>query len=187
MTAEPLPRLGPLDAWAERFAALPDGVRITPEPFVAMAGVRLGPAAPPPGLALPTTPSTWVASGDGRAIWLGPDEWLVTSPSRSPQELAAALRAEVGAAGTVVDVSAQRTTLRLRGAHVRDVIATGCAIDLHPRAFPAGSAAQTLLGLAGVVLLGLDDVGTDYEVLVRPSFARYLAGWLLDAAGEFIS
>jgi sarcosine oxidase subunit gamma len=91
----------------------------------------------------------------------------------------------VGPAGAVIDVSAQRTTLRLRGAHVQDVLATGCAIDLHPRAFPAGSAAQTVLGQAGVVLLALDDTATHYQLLVRSSFARYLAAWLVDAAVEF--
>ena len=177
MTADPLTPTGPLDAWAGRFAALPTGIRITAEPFVAMVDVRLDPARAS-ALGLPTTPSTWVARGDGRAIWLGPDEWLVTSPSRRPPELPDA--------DVVIDVSGQRTTLHLAGEHVRAVLATGCALDLHPRAFPRGSAAQTVLGTAGVVLLALDDTGTEYEILVRSSFARYLADWLLDAAGEFI-
>jgi heterotetrameric sarcosine oxidase gamma subunit len=35
----------------------------------------------------------------------------------------------------VVDVSAQRTTLRLRGEHARDLLAGGCSLDLHPRVF----------------------------------------------------
>ncbi len=167
MTADPLPRTGPLDAWADRFAALPAGVRITADPFVPMLDVRGGPV---PGL--PSAPNTWVPRGPGRAIWLGPDEWLVTGAS-----------GDVAGADAVVVVSGQRTTLRLTGEHVRAVLATGCAIDLHPRAFPPGSAAQTLLGLAGVVLLALDD--GEYEVLVRTSYARYLADWLLDAAAEF--
>lgn len=196
MTVE-LPRTGPLDAWAERFATLPPGIRITSEPFVAMADVRLPPGIVSgyashsahnhsrPDVGLPAEPNTWVARADGQAIWLGPDEWLVTDPSRSPQELEAELRAAVGAEGAVVDVSAQRTTLRLRGEHVRDVLATGCAVDLHPRAFPAGSAVQTTLGLAGVVLLALDGTATHYQLLVRSSFARYLATWLLDAATEY--
>ena len=192
MTVEPLPRTGPLDAWAERFAALPAGIRITAEPFVAMADLRVDPAGPAAaavaahlGVALPTAPS-WVEGDTARVIWLGPDEWLVTNPFTSPENLEAGLRAAVSpGGGAVVDVSAQRTTLRLRGEHVRDVLATGCAIDLHPRAFPAGSAAQTTLGLAGVVLLALDDAGTHYQVHVRSSFARYLATWLLDAATEY--
>ncbi len=191
MTVE-LSRTGPLHAFTERFAALPDGVQIVAEPFVAMADLRVDPAGPAArtvaehlGVALPTTPSTWVDGHTARVIWLGPDEWLATSPFHTPQDLEAGLRAAVGEEGSVVDVSAQRTTLRLHGEHVRDVLATGCAVDLHPRAFPAGSAAQTTLGLAGVVLLALDDSATHYQLLVRSSFAPYLATWLLDAAVEF--
>jgi sarcosine oxidase subunit gamma len=195
VTVESLPRTGPLHGWSERFADLPDGVQIVPEPFVAMADLRVDPAGPAAaavaahlGVALPSRPS-WAEGDTARVIWLGPDEWLVTSPFRSPADLESGLRAAVGAAGAVVDVSAQRTTLRLRGEHVRDVLATGCAIDLHPRAFPAGSAVQTTLGQAGVVLLALDE-GIDggaphYQLIVRSSFARYLATWLLDAATEF--
>ena len=191
MTVEGLPRTGPLHGWSERFADLPDGVQIVAEPFVAMADLRVDPVGPAAiavaahlGVALPTRPS-WVEGDSAWVIWLGPDEWLVTSPFRSPADLEAGLREAVGVDGAVVDVSAQRTTLRLRGEHVRDVLATGCAIDLHPRTFPAGSAVQTTLGLAGVVLLALDDTGTHYQLLVRSSFVRYLATWLLDAATEF--
>jgi sarcosine oxidase subunit gamma len=189
-TAEILARTGPLHGWSERFAALPDEVQIVTEPFVAMADLRLDPAesaavATHLGVALPTTPNTWVQGDTTTVIWLGPDEWLVTSPFTAPEDLDAGLRAAVGGAGAVIDVSAQRTTLSLRGAHARDVLATGCALDLHPRVFGAGRAAQTTLGLAGVVLLALDDSGEHYQLLVRSSFARYLATWLLDAAVEF--
>jgi sarcosine oxidase, subunit gamma len=199
-TGGTLARTSPLHGWAERFATLPAGVQILAEPFVAMADLRLEPTAPDAesifeavaahlGVALPTTPNTWVRGDTATVIWLGPDEWLVTSPFTSPEHLETGLRAAVGDAGTVIDVSAQRTTLSLRGDRVRDVLATGCALDLHPRVFGPGSAAQTTLGLAGVVLLGLGD-GVDgraphYQVLVRSSFARYLATWLLDAATEY--
>ena len=87
--------------------------------------------------------------------------------------------------GSAADVSAQRITLRLQGARVRDVLAKGCAIDLHPRVFGEGRSAQTTLGQAGVVLLALGDAGDDYLVFVRSSFAGYLADWLLDAALEY--
>lgn len=194
MTAETLPRIGPLHGWSEQFAALPDGVQIVAEPFVAMADLRLDPAqsaavAAHLGVALPTTPNRWVRGDTTTVIWLGPDEWLVTSPFTTPEDLDAGLRAAMGGAGAVIDVSAQRTTLSLRGEHVRDVLATGCSLDLHPRVFGAGSAAQTTVGLAGVVLLALDD-GVDggaghYQLIVRSSFARYLAAWLLDATSEY--
>ncbi len=191
MTAEPLARTAPLAAWGDGFGALPDGVQITPRPFVAMADLRGDPAGPAAaaadyvGVALPTTPSTYVESETATAIWLGPDEWLITSPLRTPEELETGLREAVGSGGAVVDVSAQRTTLRLRGEHARDLLAGGCSLDLHPRVFGRGAAAQTLLGLAGVVLMALDDTGTHYQIVVRSSFAGYLTSWLLDAATEY--
>ena len=194
MTASQLTRTAPLAAHGDALGALPDGVQITPRPFVAMAGLRVDPAGPAAaavaeylGVGLPTGPSTYAESETATAIWLGPDEWLVTSPFRTPEELETGLREAVGdgGVGSVVDVSAQRTTLRLRGEHVRDLLSGGCAIDLHPRVFARCAAAQTLLGQAGVVLMALDDTGTHFEVLVRSSFAGYLASWLLDAATEY--
>ena len=117
---------------------------------------------------------------------MGPEEWLITAGARSAAALEAALRAAVGEhGGAAIDVSAQRTTLRLSGPDAREVLAKGCSLDLHPKVFTKGTAAQTMLGLAGVVLIALDDAGTDYRILVRASFARYLADWLIDAAEEF--
>jgi sarcosine oxidase subunit gamma len=167
-------------------------VQITPWPFVAMADLRLDPAGPTAtavaaylGVYLPTTPSTYVEGEPATAIWLGPDEWLITTPFCTPEGLETALREAVGRDGTVVDVSAQRTTLRLRGEHVRDLLSGGCSIDLHPRVFRRGAAAQTLLGQAGVLLMALDDTATHYQIVVRSSFAGYLISWLLDAATEY--
>ena len=78
----------------------------------------------------------------------------------------------------------ERVSLTLRGRHVHEVLAKGCALDLHPRAFGHGSSAQTTLGQAGVVLLASAEPG-EFTVLVRQSFANYLADWLIDAAEEF--
>jgi sarcosine oxidase, subunit gamma len=191
VTAETLARSGPLQQLTGRLAELPRTVQVVPESFVAMIDLRLDPAgaagsdvASYLGVDLPTTPSTWVETDAVRVIWLGPDEWLITSLSRTPQDLEAGLRDAVRGRGAVVDVSGQRTALRLTGEHARDVLSAGCAIDLHPRVFRRGAAVQTLLGLASVVLLALDDTGTSYHILVRSSFAEYLARWLLDAAIE---
>jgi sarcosine oxidase, subunit gamma len=183
-------RTHPLEAWRTAFERLPDTVGITVEPFVAMADVRLGTvgaeASAALGVDLPTAPNTWVPAGTGRAVWLGPDEWLLSSTTEAPEALEAQVRAAVlPLGGSATDVSAQRIGLRLTGARVRDVLAKGCSIDLHPRVFGRGSSAQTMLGQAGVVLLALSGAGDDYLVLVRSSFAGYLADWLLDAALEF--
>ena len=190
--ADQLLRTHPLEAWAAAFAELPDTLRITPEPFVAVVDVRVGAGGPSAvettvaGARPPTEPNTWTPTDDGRLVWLGPDEWLLTSTGETPAELEARVRAVVlPLGGSATDVSAQRMGLRLTGARVRGVLAKGCSLDLHPRVFGAGDSAQTALGQAGVVLLGLSDAGDDFSVLVRSSFAGYLADWLLDAALEF--
>jgi sarcosine oxidase subunit gamma len=192
--ADILERISPLQPWAKRFAEQPDSAAIVEEPFVTMVELRLdpsGPGAPAAaellGVELPNTPSTYAKSGDTTVIWLGPDEWLVTGGSLTGPELEARLRDGLaGYGGTAVDVSGQRTTVRLSGSHSRDVLAKGCSLDLHPSAFGPGAAAQTTLGRAGVIVLAVDGGGADYRILVRSSFARYLADWLLDAAEEYI-
>jgi sarcosine oxidase, subunit gamma len=83
-----------------------------------------------------------------------------------------------------VDVSAQRTTLLVGGPRARDLLAHGCALDLHPSVFGPGSCAQTMLARAQVVLLSQQE---GFLVLVRSSFAAYLAEWLLDAATEYVT
>lgn len=191
--ADTMERTSPLQPWAARFAQLPDSVAIAEEPFITMVELRLDPSGPGAtatagllGVELPTTPSTYTKSADTAVIWLGPDEWLVTGTALAGPELEARLREVVAAhGGAAVDVSGQRTTLRLRGPRSREVLGKGCALDLHPRAFGAGTAAQTMLGQTGVILLAADGSGTDYRILVRSSFARYLADWLIDATEEY--
>jgi sarcosine oxidase subunit gamma len=183
-------RTHPLEAWTDAFGRLPDTVGVSVEPFVAMVDVRLADVGSEArsrlGVDLPTAPNTWVPTDAGRAVWLGPDEWLLSSTTGTPEELETRVRdAVVPLGGSATDVSAQRIGLRLTGARVRDVLAKGCSIDLHPRVSGRGSSAQTALGQAGIVLLALSDAGDDYLLLVRSSFAGYLADWLLDAALEF--
>jgi len=185
-----LTRLHPLEQiTAELNRHNNDSVTITVEPFVAMVDVRLpiGDAKPLlVGVALPSITNTWVATGTGRAIWLGPDEWLLTSTAADADELEAQIAEKVRPlGGAVTDVSAQRIGIRLTGSRARDVLAKGCSVDLHPKVFGRGRAAQTTVGLAGVILLALSDTAEDFLLLVRSSFAGYLADWLLDAVDEF--
>lgn len=191
--ADTLTPLSPLQAWGSRFDNLPATARVHEEPFVTMVDLWVDPAgaagaavAEVLGVALPESPSTAVTGADTTALWFGPQEWLITSTERGGEALETQLRDAVAEhGGAAVDVSAQRTTLRLRGDHARDVLAKGCSLDLHPRSFGPGAAAQTMLGQAAVVLMPLSDNGSDYRILVRSSFARYLADWLIDAAHEF--
>ena len=138
------------------------------------------------GTAPPVAPNTVAGPadlGDGsRALWLGPDEWLVVD---ADGEALPALRTTLdGLHAAAVGVSDSRAVIMLTGPHARDVLAKGCPVDLHPRVFAPGRCAQTLLAKAHVLLHQLDDAPA-YEIYVHRSFADYLWSWLEDAAAEF--
>jgi sarcosine oxidase, subunit gamma len=149
-------------------------LRIVEVPFLTQVNLRLDPkGAELPDL--PLEPDTVTRTGDRLALWLGPDEWLLVGPPGTRFDLAPA---------SIVDVSAARTTIEISGARAGDLLAHGCALDLHPSAFPEGRCAQTMLAQAQVILVHLDGV---YRVLVRSSYTRYLAEWLVDAAAEYVT
>ncbi|MEW1776375.1 sarcosine oxidase subunit gamma family protein [Streptomyces sp. NPDC086777] len=197
-TAPTASRRSPLADAAPRLAAVTrssrGALRLAELPFLAQVNVRLdakSPAADAVGLALglhlPLEPDTVVHAGEVTAVRLGPDEWLVVGRPGTEQDLEGRIRAAAGdapGAVAVTDVSAQRTTLLVGGPRARDLLAHGCALDLHPRAFGPGRCAQTMLARAQVVLVARDETRAGFWVLVRSSFAGYLADWLLDAAVE---
>jgi sarcosine oxidase subunit gamma len=190
--ASQLQRTHPLQTRLQSLKQLPDGFQVAVDPFLTMTDLRFEPGGPATdavtavlGVTPPTQSNTWIRGGTGAVIWLGPDEWLVISELAALETQEADLRVAVTpSGGAAVDVSGQRISLTLRGRHVRDVLAKGCALDLHRTVFRPGSSAQTTVGLAGVVLLACDDPG-EFTVLVRQSFASYLTDWLIDAAEEF--
>jgi sarcosine oxidase subunit gamma len=149
-------------------------------PFLTQVNLRSGtPAAFEPvlGVSPPTVPGAVAAAADLAVLWLGPDEWLVVGPPSAPvaERLAEAAKGEFA---SIVDVSAHRTAIDVTGPRAWDLLAHGCALD----GVAPGHCAQTLLARAGVILWGLED---GYRVLVRSSFARYLAAWLDDASVEY--
>ena len=125
------------------------------------------------------------ASAEGHTLLgLGPDEWLWMSDAENADAANSALdTALAGLFATLTDVSSAQTIIEVRGAHARDVLAKGTPFDLHPREFPLGACAQTILAKAAVVI---QRVGDDtFHVIVRRSFADYLWRWLEDAALEY--
>jgi sarcosine oxidase subunit gamma len=131
--------------------------------------------APVLGVSPPTEPNTVAVCGDVAVLWLGPDEWLVVGPAGEPT---ARRLSTVDAFASVVDVSAHRTAIDVTGPHAWDVLSQGCALD----GVALGRCAQTMVAHAAVIVWRLDD---GYRLLVRSSFARYLADWLDDAAIEY--
>lgn len=188
----PLPRRSPLGAI--QFVESPAlESHLVERPFFTHVNLRVDPGDAEAlasvqqvlGVALPLTPNT-TAQGDGPlAIWLGPDEWLLLAESDASGSLVGELQtALAGRFASVVDTSAGQTVIRLRGPSTLDVLARGCALDLDPSVFPPGACAQTLLARAQAILVAVDDTPT-FDIVVRRSFAPYVAAWLEDSGGEF--
>ncbi|KPI16977.1 sarcosine oxidase, gamma subunit family [Actinobacteria bacterium OK074] len=188
-------RVSPLAHLAERMRAAAvtgaRGVTLTEWPFLTMVNLRVDPAAEAAdrvekalGTPLPRQCGHTTTTGPHTVVWLGPDEWLVLSQAEATAVTAELREALDGAPGSVVDVSANRTTLELSGPAARQVLEKGCPLDLHPRAFGPGRAVSTTVGPVAVLLWQTDDAPT-YRLFPRSSFADHLARWLIDAISEY--
>ena len=118
------------------------------------------------------------------AIWLAPDETMILTEAGAETALAKQISDAAGKAHIAVnDVTDAMTSLHLKGANIRDMLAKGCALDLHPAHFTKGQCAQTTLSHAGVTILALAD---DEMILIcRTSFIDYVVSYLCDAALEY--
>ncbi len=139
------------------------------------------------GCVLPLTPNTTAERESTTALWLGPDEWLLLTTAGSEGELAARLRQGLqGHVVSIVDITHGQVVIRLTGARAPDLLRKGCSLDLHPRVFGPGRCAQTILAKVGVTLRFVDTIPSpSFDLIVRRSFAEYLAYWIKDAGEEF--
>ena len=134
--------------------------------------------------ALPTAPCTFVADAATAAYWLGPGEWLLLIESHTQTAaLESELRETVQAHFSAVDVSGGQTLINLSGPAVAEVMKKSCVYDFSAANFPAGRCVQTVFAKAGALVAKTADGSLD--VIIRRSFADYLAEWLLDAGREY--
>ena len=189
-------RRSPLADYADRFTAIHEAtsgaISIRELPFLTQINLRADPAdgevmgqlVEALGLDLPRTPNSVATTRDRRALWLGPNEWLIVAAVHQAKAIEDTWRsAMVGSTASIVDVSANRTVLLIQGELAQALLAHGIAIDLDPRVFAPGHCAQTLLAKAQVVIERRSDDNA-FQVYVRGSYASYLADWLLEAAGR---
>ena len=137
-------------------------------------GLPGGPADRPAATRMPGVPPL---------LQVGPQRWLVIDRRDRLDSLSASLA--TGLEGFVVtDLSQARTVLRIGGGKARDVLAKGCALDLHPGVFPVGSCTATsVVGLAAV-LVAVDDAPT-YDLHVARTYGQYVWEWICEAAAEY--
>jgi sarcosine oxidase subunit gamma len=132
------------------------------------------------GVELPGQACRAHAEQDRAALWLGPDEWLLLAQAGEERTILAALEgALAGLPHSLVDVTHRQVALSVGGPAARDLLASGCALDLDPEAYPVGMCTRTLLAKAEVVLWRRS--AEEYHLEVGRSFSGYVLGWLREA------
>jgi len=132
-------------------------------------------------LRLPIEPNSVGGNMERGSLWLGPDDWLMVGlPGTAPALIEEMESSLAGTHHAVVDVSANRAVIELRGASRHALLATGCSVDLEPAGgWTSGRCAQTLFARVPVLLQEMDAAT---RLFVRPSFANYVVDRLLSAA-----
>ena len=135
------------------------------------------------GLDLPDGPR--VASKAGVSFaGIGVHHWLAAAETSAETDFVARLRERLTGLASITDQSDGRVVLRLSGDRVRDVLAKGVPIDLHPRSFRTGDVASTLIAHIGVQIEQLDERPT-FQLMAFRSLAGSLWSWLTKSAAEF--
>jgi heterotetrameric sarcosine oxidase gamma subunit len=117
-------------------------------------------------------------------LQVGPQRWLLVDRRDQLESLTASLDRAADAGFVVTDLSQARTVLRIAGGRARDVLAKGCALDLHSGVFPVGSCAATSVAGLAAVLVAVDDAPT-YDLHVARTYGQYVWEWIIEAAAEY--
>ncbi len=121
-----------------------------------------------------------VTSGEATALWLGPSNWLIKA---GPATVATLEHAVAMTRSSLLDVSDLWFGVSVAGPRSGDVLAKGCALDLHPLA-PGATAVTQFVRMRA--LIRYVDAAPMYHMYVERSFATYLWAWLVDAMTEFL-
>ena len=118
---------------------------------------------------------------DPQSLWLGPDHWLLASRRQPASAMIERCGTELaGVLHNALDQSAAFSVLRVAGEAVRDVLASGAALDFRESGFPPGGCRPTRFAevAAAIVRTGTDE----FELYVDRGYGRYLRDWLEDTA-----
>ena len=136
------------------------------------------------GCAFPPAANKFITAGERHIVWLAPDEFMIICEAGKDEELTNAINASFESWHVAVtNITDALAAFHLKGDAVRQVLAKGCALDLHHNSFTSGDAAQTMLSHDTVTIMAL--ANDEFIVICRTSFASYLHDWLCDAALEY--
>ena len=127
-------------------------------------------------LGLPVAPLT-SRPGEPTALWIAPDQWLLTSSEETAESLVR--RVEVSLGETVYHAAAASDALAcfaISGRDARRLLAMGSGVDFDERAFGPGHCVRTRFAKVAVVIHCI--VADRFELIFDRSVADYLEQWL---------
>ena len=166
------------------------GIKIQESPFVEKINLRFDPnnknfmssCGKILGILLPTKPNTVTQNEKIKAIWLGPDEWLVTNEEEN--NLLIKLKNQVGdIEASVTDVSENRTIIRIYGEKIYILLSKFLTLDLEKSLPNQYSCAQTLFVKVPVLLVRNNNDRTvipEFDIFTNRSHANYIYKILVD-------
>ena len=129
------------------------------------------------GISLPEVACRAHAGGERAALWLGPEEHLLLAPPAEAKALETQLGAALqGLAHSLVDVSQRQIALTVSGPRARELLESGCPLDLDAERFAVNACARSLFAKAEIVLWRRG--AEEYHLEVARSFADYVLEWM---------
>ncbi len=163
------------------------------EPFTGLVRLQLGRSADRSvcsriedivGCELPRTPAS-NSSSACTVLWMSERDWLISVAPNDEHALASHLAVSLESASAAVNiVTDSKTLITAEGSNVRDMLAVGCSIDLHPGVFTNDYCVQTLLGRVQIVLRKTS-IRDQFQIFVDRTYAAFLWEWLREVALEF--
>jgi len=136
------------------------------------------------GVTLPQAPNSSFTGDTITALWIGPASWLLVAGGASPLDDFAVKRDAINAGGgALFDLTASRVAWTVSGPLAAAVLATGCPLDFPPRAFPAGTCAQSVLWHMNALIVKRVEAPA-FTVMVARSLARDAWHALCHAAAQ---
>ena len=130
---------------------------------------------------LPIQPNTYVKNDNVKAIWLGPNEWLITNN----QNLYNNLKSEIGdMQASVTDVSENRTVIRISGEQIFKLLSKFLVLDLEKNLPDESSCAQTLFVKVPVLLIRNNNKKQipEIDIFTNRSHANYIYNLIVDGS-----
>ncbi len=116
-----------------------------------------------------------------QSLWISPNQWQLVSRSQSSRSLIDVCNKQLsGLLFNAVDQSTGLAAFRIAGDGSRELLASGCGIDVRASQLKLGDCCRTRLAhILAIVVANGDD---QFELLVDQSYANYFMDWLLNAA-----